>query len=182
MDAACSRVRGEPSVAGGGLHDARRSVGFKPESIRAEISLPWTAIAIRSWRRRQAPPRRLHMRKRSTGTFVFVALASLGLAGIVGAATPSHCRKDCKQDIKNCLALVPKNKDCTGTKAEKKACRKNYATQRKTCRGLPKLCKQQNPNTSGVCLPSSTSTTTPTPTTSPFLNNTTTTTSTHAPT
>src|SRR5206468_2799683 len=78
------------------------------------------------------------------------------------AAKPSHCRKDCKQDIKNCLGLVPPNKNCTGTKAEKKACRKNYATQRKTCRGLPKLCKQQNPNTSGVCLLSSTTTTTTT--------------------
>src|SRR6266566_655195 len=99
------------------------------------------------------------------------------------AAKPSHCRKDCKQDIKNCLALVPPNKNCTGTKAEKKACRKNYATQRKTCRSLPKLCKQQNPDTSGVCLLSSTTTTTstPTPTTSPFPTNTTTTVTTHAP-
>ena len=94
------------------------------------------------------------------------------------AAKPSHCAKDCKQDIKNCLGLVPPNKNCTGTKAEKKACRKMYATQRKICRGLPKLCKQQNPNTSGVCLLSSTTTTTstPTPTTSPFPTNTTTTT------
>src|SRR5439155_10117657 len=100
----------------------------------------------------------------------------LMLAGEV-AAKPSHCRKDCKQDIKNCLGLVPPNKNCAGTKAEKKACRKNYATQRKTCRGLPKLCKQQNPNTSGVCLLSSTTTTTstPTPTTSPFPTNATTT-------
>src|SRR3989442_1808716 len=96
MDAVCSRVRGEPSVAGGGLRDARRSAGFKPESIRAEISLTGTAIAIRSWRRRQAPPRSLRMRKRSTGTFVFVVLANLCVPGIVVAATPRHCLKDSK--------------------------------------------------------------------------------------
>ena len=81
------------------------------------------------------------------------------------AAKPRHCAKDCKQDIKNCLGLVPPNKSCTGTKVEKKACRKHYAKQRKTCHGLPKLCKQQNPNTSGVCVPSSTTTTSPTSTT-----------------
>ena len=69
------------------------------------------------------------------------------------AARPSHCRKDCKQDSKSCLALVPPNKDCTGTKAEKKACRKMHAAQRKTCRSLAKLCKQENPNMSGACLP-----------------------------
>src|SRR5205809_8130710 len=84
------------------------------------------------------------------------------------AAKRSHCAKDCKQDIKNCLGLVPPNKNCTGTKAEKKACRKNYATQRKACHGLVKLCKQQNPSMSGACLLSSTTTTsTTTPTTSP---------------
>src|SRR5205807_2112134 len=105
---------------------------------------------------------------------------NLILAGGV-AAKPSHCAKDCKQDIKNCLGLVPPNKNCTGTKAEKKACRKNYATQRKTCRSLTKLCKQQNPSMSGTCLLSSTTTTsTTTPTTSPFLTNTTTTTTGHA--
>src|SRR5215470_3563899 len=74
------------------------------------------------------------------------------------AAKPSHCSKDCKQDIKDCLTLVPTNKSCTGTKAEKKACRKMYGTQRKACHGLVKLCKQQNPVTSGVCVPSSTTT------------------------
>ena len=115
-----------------------------------------------------------------------LAVATVGLVLTLAsgvAAKPSHCRKDCKQDIKNCLGLVPPNKDCTGTKAEKKACRKNYATQRKTCRSLTKLCKQQNPSMSGTCLLSSTTTTsTTTPTTSPFLTNTTTTTSTHAPT
>ena len=103
------------------------------------------------------------MRKRSIGTFVFFVLASLGVPGIVGAAAPSHCRKDCKQDIRNCLALVPKNKDCTGTKAEKRACRKMYAAQRKACHGLVKLCKQQNPSMSGTCLPSSTTTSTTLP-------------------
>src|SRR5207253_1580729 len=82
------------------------------------------------------------------------------------AAKPSHCAKDCKQDIKNCLALVPNNRSCTGTKAEKKACRKMNAGQRKTCRSLVKLCKQQNPGTSGVCLLSSTTHTTTTTTSS----------------
>src|SRR5437870_3642159 len=83
---------------------------------------------------------------------------NLILAGGV-AAKRSHCAKDCKRDIKNCLGLVPPNKNCTGTKAEKTACRKNYATQRKTCRSLTKLCKQQNPSMSGTCLLSSTTTT-----------------------
>src|SRR5439155_3354 len=69
----------------------------------------------------------------------------------------SHCPKDCKQDIKSCLALVLTNKACTGTKAEKKACRKMHAVQRKACRGLVKLCKQRNPGTSGVCVPSTSS-------------------------
>ncbi len=103
------------------------------------------------------------MRKRSIGTFVFVALASLGVPGIVGAAMPSHCRRDCKQDVKNCLALVPNNKSCTGTKAEKKACRRMNATQRKACHRLVKLCKQQNPSMSGTCLPPSTTTSTTLP-------------------
>ena len=73
------------------------------------------------------------------------------------AAKASHCPKDCKQDIKSCLALVLTNKACTGTKAEKKACRKMHAVQRKACRGLVKLCKQRNPGTSGVCVPSTSS-------------------------
>src|SRR5438046_2811759 len=111
-----------------------------------------------------------------------LAVATVGLNLILAggvAAKPSHCAKDCKQDIKNCLTLVPPNKNCTGTKAEKKACRKNYATQRKACHGLVKLCKQQNPSMSGACLLSSTTTTsTTTPTTSPLPANTTTTTTT----
>ena len=79
--------------------------------------------------------------------------AVLMLTGGV-AAKLSHCRKDCKQDIKNCLALVLTNKACTGAKAEKTACRKMHAAQRKACRGLVKLCKRQNPGTDGVCVPS----------------------------
>jgi len=86
-------------------------------------------------------------------------LTSMLLGYRIGmAAKPSHCPKDCKQDIKNCLALVLTNKACTGTKAEKKACRKMHAVQRKACHGLVKLCKQQNPSMSGTCLPSSTTT------------------------
>ena len=50
-----------------------------------------------------------------------LAVATVGavlmLAGGV-AAKPSHCRKDCKQEITNCLALVPKNEDCTGTRVK----------------------------------------------------------------
>jgi DNA-binding beta-propeller fold protein YncE len=67
------------------------------------------------------------------------------------AAKPSHCIADCKGDIQDCLALIPTSKDCTGTKAEKRACRKNLAAQRKDCRSITKLCKQQNPSTSGTC-------------------------------
>ena len=79
-----------------------------------------------------------------------VAVLSLMFARGV-AAKPSHCIADCKGDIQSCLALVPPNKDCTGTKAEKRACRKNLSAQRKDCRSLTKLCKQQNPSTSGTC-------------------------------
>src|SRR5438094_169126 len=108
--------------------------------------------------------------------------AVLMLAG-GAAAKASHCRKDCKQDIKSCLALVPPNKDCTGTKPEKKGCRKTHAGQRKTCRSLTKLCKQQTPSTSGTCspastTPSTTSTTTTTTTRPPTTTTTTSTTST----
>src|SRR5439155_8301414 len=84
-----------------------------------------------------------------------LALATVGLVLLLAggaAAKPSHCRKDCKQDISNCLALVPNNKSCTGTKVEKRACRKMYAAQRKTCRSMVSLCKQQNPSMSGTCL------------------------------
>jgi len=84
------------------------------------------------------------------------------LAG-VAAAQASHCRKDCQQDIKSCLALVPPNKECTGTKAEKKGCRKTHAAQRKHCRSLTKLCEQQNPSMSGTCVLTRTTPTTTTP-------------------
>src|SRR5439155_5993903 len=122
--------------------------------------------------------------RRVLGTSGRVAIALLALGGVRGVAEasggvtakPSHCRKDCKQDIKNCLALVPKNKDCTGTKAEKKACRKMNAAQRKTCRSFVKLCKQQNPSMSGTCLPSSTTTSTVTTATSTTMATSTTTT------
>ena len=116
----------------------------------------------------------------------WLAVATVGavlmLTGGV-AAKLSHCRKDCKQDIKSCLALVPPNKDCTGTKAEKKGCRQTHAAQRKTCRSLTKLCNQQNPSMSGTCLlasttPSTTSTTTTTTTRPPTTTTTTSTTST----
>src|SRR5437667_5105237 len=96
------------------------------------------------------------------------AVATLGLvlmlAG-VAAAQASHCRKDCQQDIKSCLALVPPNKECTGTKAEKKGCRKTHAAQRKTCHSLTKLCQQQSPSMSGTCLLASTTTSTTSTTT-----------------
>src|SRR5437762_1297840 len=92
-----------------------------------------------------------HRARRLAAAMVGAVLMLVGGA----AAKVSHCRKDCKQDIKSCLALVPPNKDCTGTKAEKKGCRKTRAAQRKTCRSFTKLCKQQNPSTSGTCLPAS---------------------------
>ena len=82
-----------------------------------------------------------------------VATVGLGLmlAGDVGAK-PNHCRKDCKQDTKSCLTLVPKNKDCRGIKAVKKACQKLNAEQRRTCHSLVSLCKQHNPDILGLCL------------------------------
>ena len=96
-----------------------------------------------------------------------LAVATVGLMLVGGvAAKPRHCRKDCKQDITDCLAVVPKNKDCSGTTAEKTACRKMHAAQRKTCRRLVKLCRQQNPSMSGTCLLSSTTTSTLTTVTS----------------
>ena len=121
-------------------------------------------------------------RHRARGLAAAMVGAVLMLAG-GAAAKASHCRKDCKQDIKSCLALVPPNKDCTGTKPEKKGCRKTHAARRKTCRSLTKLCKQQNPSMSGTCLPASTtpsttSTTTTTTTRPPTTTTTTSTTST----
>jgi len=94
------------------------------------------------------------------------AVATLGLVLMLaggGAAQASHCRRDCQQDIKSCLALVPPNKECTGTKAEKKGCRKTHAAQRKHCRSLTKLCEQQNPSMSGTCVLTRTTPTTTTP-------------------
>ena len=50
----------------------------------------------------------------------FLAALAVGTVGLVlmlaggVAAKPSQCAKDCKQDIKNCLGLVPPNKNCTG--------------------------------------------------------------------
>ena len=90
-----------------------------------------------------------------------LALATVGLmfAGEV-AAKPSLCLKDCKQDIKDCLALVTKDKDCAGTKTEKKACRKMHTAERKTCHGFVKLCKQLNTGATGLCLLSTTTTST----------------------
>jgi hypothetical protein len=86
---------------------------------------------------------------------VVLILASLGfvsmLAGLVAAR--SHCRTDCKEEIAECLALVPSNKECTGTRAEKRACRKTHAAERKTCRRMVKLCKELNPSASGICVP-----------------------------
>jgi hypothetical protein len=70
------------------------------------------------------------------------------------AAKRSHCRRDCRQPIATCLARVPKNRACTGRKAEKKLCRRRNAAQRRGCQGLVKVCKQQNPSTSGVCVSS----------------------------
>ena len=118
-------------------------------------------------------------RHRARGLAAAMVGAVLMLAG-GAAAKASHCRKDCKQDIKSCLALVPPNKDCTGTKPEKKGCRKTHAGQRKTCHSLTKLCQQQNPSTSGTCSPASTtpSTTSTTTTTMARPPTTTTTTST----
>jgi len=96
-------------------------------------------------------------------SLLFLATATIGgvsMTARVVAAGPGHCRKDCKQDVTACLALVPKNADCTGTKAAKRACRRTNAQQRKGCHHLVKLCKQENPGTSGVCVLSSTTSTT----------------------
>src|SRR6185503_12896529 len=92
-----------------------------------------------------------------------VALASVGLTLLLvgGVAAKSHCRKDCKQEITSCLALVPSNRSCTGTRAEKRICRKTHAAARKTCHHLVRLCKQTNPGTSGICVGPTTSTTIP---------------------
>jgi streptogramin lyase len=101
---------------------------------------------------RGGPPSGASMSKAGRSAVLAVAVAVLSLMFARGvAAKPSHCINDCKQDIKSCLGLVPPNRDCTGTKPEKRACRKNLAAQRKSCRSLTKLCKQQNPSTSGTC-------------------------------
>src|SRR5579862_246030 len=130
------------------------------------------------------PRREALIMGRRVRSLATLALATVGLVLLLAggvAAKPSHCAKDCKQDIISCLALVPTNKSCTGTKAEKRACRRMYAAQRKACRGMVKVCKQQNPSLSGTCVLSSTTTTsttttsTTTPTTPRIITNTTTT-------
>ena len=87
-------------------------------------------------------------------------LSSMLLGYRIGmAAKPSHCAKDCKQDIKNCLGLVPPNKNCTGTRAEKKACRKNYAKLSFFANGkstvwwkLPPFLKRHRRRSSRACI------------------------------
>src|SRR5947199_982770 len=85
-----------------------------------------------------------------------LAVATVGavlmLAGGV-AAKPSHCRKDCRLEIANCLALVPKNEDCTGTRVEKRACRRMDAGGRATGRSDVKVCKHEDPCTRGSSMP-----------------------------
>src|SRR5207237_7123776 len=82
-------------------------------------------------------------------------LTSMLLGYRIGmAAKPSHCPKDCKQDIKNCLALVLTNKACTGAKAEKTACRKMHAAPPHPPPRPPPPPPRQNPGTDGVCVPS----------------------------
>src|SRR2546425_6897296 len=95
----------------------------------------------------------------STVRAAMVAALSLLLTSNLATAKPRHCRKDCKQDIGHCRALVPTNADCAGTKAERRACRTMHAAQGRACHGLVKLCKQTNPNGSGMCLLPSTTTT-----------------------
>src|SRR6059036_3691731 len=135
----------------------------RTEVVQTRGAPPQCSVARRLLRARSgrtlpnAPGRPFMILERMTQKrFLAVpAVATLGLvlmlAG-VAAAQASHCRKDCQQDIKSCLALVPPNKECTGTKAEKKGCRKTHAAQRKHCRSLTKLCEQQNPSMSGTCV------------------------------
>src|SRR5512138_1445622 len=92
------------------------------------------------------------MTDRATRTTVTLgtAAALLALAAAV-AARPNHCRKDCKPEIAGCLAAVPANRTCTGTKPQKRACRRAHAAQRRACHALVKLCREQNPTTPGTC-------------------------------
>src|SRR5439155_20848980 len=94
------------------------------------------------------------MRVIRTSAFRAAIAAGLGLllTGSFATAKPGHCRKDCKQDIEHCRALVPTNADCAGTKAERRACRTMHAAQGRACQGLVKLCRRLNPNISGICL------------------------------
>jgi hypothetical protein len=95
-----------------------------------------------------------------TGVFVWsLVVASvafmLALAGTT-AARANHCRKDCKPAVSDCLARVPSNKRCTGTKPEKRLCRRAHAQARKTCHRLVVRCKVENPVTANVCVATTT--------------------------
>src|SRR6185369_11980127 len=84
----------------------------------------------------------------------------LALAGTT-AARGNHCRKDCKPALKDCLALVPSNTQCAGTKPEKRVCRRAHAQARKTCRHLVVRCKLETPANANVCVATTTTTTIP---------------------
>lgn len=80
-------------------------------------------------------------------------LATSLLVSPVGAKP--KCRHLCRQDIKDCVAAVPKNSACTGTGAEKRTCRRDHRTVKTTCKTHSlDLCKNDSNPDPNVCSPS----------------------------
>jgi hypothetical protein len=101
-----------------------------------------------------------------------LALAALGLVTAPAGravARRSHCRRDCKVTVADCLALVPSNQACVGSKGEKKACRKAHAETRRACHHLVRDCRELNPDGVGTCLATTTTTVAGTPTCGIFV-------------
>lgn len=88
----------------------------------------------------------------TTATTAAILATSL-LVSPVGAKP--KCRMLCKQDIKDCVAAVPKNSTCTGTGAEKRTCRKGHHTAKVACKtNSLSLCKSDSNPDPNVCSPS----------------------------
>src|SRR4029450_10137083 len=109
---------------------------------------------------------------RPGGSICFILLAMFGAVALLASragAGPRHCRKDCKQQVADCVALGPPNSEGAGAGAETRTCRKLHKTERKACHHLVKLCKEENPTTIGVCISTTTSTTLPGTGCGPFV-------------
>ena len=62
-----------------------------------------------------------------------MAATVLAIGLIAGPAMGKPCRRLCHDAVKTCRAAVPPNTDCTGTRPEKKTCRKDHRLAKQAC-------------------------------------------------